>query len=357
MNGMDRTKDENEPAVQDVRQPRSENNEVRYVTLKRLVVKHRFFEKDTGFYVSRISVDLLLLLLGLLFLVITGSSWLQLLNAAYLAFVFTQLGFIVHDSGHQQIFRDSGKNKAINILFANLLLGFSSAWWVTTHNRHHRNPNQLDLDPDIEFIALAFSAGQAMQKRGLLRFVVRNQAYFFVPLLLLEAFSLKFESLRFLVRNRVPFAFAEWSCLIAHHLLCAGVLFGVLGIRKTIFFIIVNQALLGVFLGLVFVTNHKGMPLLSKDSRIDFLERQVATARNLRNVWPIDYLFGGLSCQIEHHLFPSIPVGKLRKVQKIIKPYCESLGLHYHETGLLQCYSEVFQHLHEVGASLSRKRT
>jgi fatty acid desaturase len=338
--------------------PPVQDRDDRYVDLKHLVVKSGLTHKEVKYYALRISLNLFLLGFGIACICTVGNTWLQLLNSAYLAFVFTQIGFIVHDSGHQQIFSSAWKNNLVSLVHANLLLGFSSAWWVNTHNRHHSRPNQLDCDPDIEFVVLAFSEEQAERKRGIARFMVKHQAYFFFPLLLLEAFSLKFESLRFLVSNKVRHGIAEWGCIFTNYLVSSLVVFKFLGFVKGIGFIIVNQSLFGLFLGLIFVTNHKGMPLLNSDSRMDFLERQVITARNLKACPVTDYLFGGLSCQIEHHLFPTIPLNNLRKTQTIVRSYCQSRGVAYYETGLFQSYCEVLQHLNEVGASLraSRKR-
>ncbi|GIT42422.1 MAG: hypothetical protein Ct9H300mP11_03580 [Chloroflexota bacterium] len=35
----------------------------------------------------------------------SGVLWVQLLNAAFLALTFTNLGFLGHDAGHRQMFR------------------------------------------------------------------------------------------------------------------------------------------------------------------------------------------------------------------------------------------------------------
>jgi hypothetical protein len=37
----------------------------------------------------------------------TYLFWLQILNAAFLAFVFTQIAFMGHDAGHRQMFQSS----------------------------------------------------------------------------------------------------------------------------------------------------------------------------------------------------------------------------------------------------------
>jgi fatty acid desaturase len=117
---------------------------------------------------------------------------------------------------------------------------------------------------------------------------------------------------------------------------------------------LVYNALFGLFLGMVFATNHLGRTLLPKNSDTDFLSRQVVTARNLRAHWLTDFCFGGRSCQIEHHLFTGLPRNKLRAAQQVVQPFCEKLGIDYHETGVVECYQEVLRHLENVSRT-SRK--
>jgi fatty acid desaturase len=98
-----------------------------------------------------------LLAVGLTLLLIVDNLWLQLLNAAYLAFVFVQISLIAHDMGHRQFsFRASWKNNWLTLILGNLLLGLSRQWWIDKHNDHHGHPNQLDVDPDVDIPLLAF---------------------------------------------------------------------------------------------------------------------------------------------------------------------------------------------------------
>lgn len=41
---------------------------------------------------------------------------------------------------------------------------------------------------------------------------------------------------------------------------------------------------------------------------------QLCTTRNMRSGTFIDWLWGGLNYQIEHHLFPTMPRNNLKKV-------------------------------------------
>ena len=57
-----------------------------------------------------------------IWLLITANAlWVHLLNALFLGFVFTQIGFLGHDAGHRQIFK-SGRRNEIVLFFVNLLI-------------------------------------------------------------------------------------------------------------------------------------------------------------------------------------------------------------------------------------------
>lgn len=326
----------------------------RYAELKRLLSRECLLGKRRSYYCVKICFNLALLVCGLALLAVTKNSWLQACDAAFLAFVFTQMGFIVHDAGHFQIFRARWKNDLVGILHANLALGFSYAGWVTTHNQHHAHPNQLGRDPDVDFSVLAFSKSQALEKTGIRRWVVDRQAYLFFPMLLLEAVNLKADCIRFLLERKARYRTVELICLAVHFVLYFGILLHFLSIAQAAAFIAVHQALFGLYLGLVFAPNHIGMPLLEHGTELDFLTQQALTTRNLRRHWLTDYCYGPLSCQLEHHLFPTIPLSALRKAQAIVRPYLEAHGIPYNETGPLESYREIFRFLQGISASTAQ---
>jgi fatty acid desaturase len=160
-----------DPAARPVPSPRSRWSE--YTQLSRQIKQAGLLDRRRGWYAAKIGLNLLLLAVGWVAFAVLGESWWQLLVAAYLAVVFTQLAFVGHDAGHRQIFRSRRANDLVGLLHANLLVGVSFDWWVAKHNRHHTNPNHEDLDPDISIAALAFTADQASSKHGLVRLVAR----------------------------------------------------------------------------------------------------------------------------------------------------------------------------------------
>ena len=158
-----------------------------YTLLSRQIKQAGLLDRRHGWYAGKIGLNLALLTAGLVAFFLLGESWWQLVTAAYLAVVATQLTFVGHDAGHRQIFRSRRANDLAGLLHGNLLVGISFGWWVPKHNAHHTNPNDEDLDPDIGIAVLAFTAAQARGKHGLARMITRSQAFLFFPLLLLEA--------------------------------------------------------------------------------------------------------------------------------------------------------------------------
>jgi fatty acid desaturase len=323
-----------------------------YTQLSRQVRQAGLLERRRGWYGARIGVNLALLAGGWVGLVVLGESWWQLVTAAYLAVVFTQLAFVGHDAGHGQLFRSRRANHRVGLVHANLLVGISFGWWVPKHNAHHTNPNHQDLDPDIGIAALAFTADQARAKHGLVRLLVRYQAWLFFPLLLLEAAHLHLASTKAVLGGWGRANAVEGLLLLTHLVGYVTALVWVLSPAQAIVFILVHQGLFGLYLGCAFAPNHKGMPTLTQADQLDFLRRQVLTSRNVAGSWLVDLVLGGLNYQIEHHLFPNMPRPNLRRAQPLVQAFCAHHGLPYTQASLVGSYTQAIRHLHTAAAPL-----
>jgi fatty acid desaturase len=190
--------------------------------------------------------------------------------------------------------------------------------------------------------------------------VARFQAWLFFPMLLLEGLNLHLASISEAVAGlrgrpgrpagRGEGRLMEAGLLAVHHVGYLAALLLVLGPVRGLVFLLVNQAVFGVYMGCSFAPNHKGMPVLGPDERPDFLRGQVLTSRNIRGGWPVHLLLGGLGTQIEHHLFPSMPRPALLRARPIVRAFCAERGVAYRETSLIESYALVLRHLDDAGA-------
>lgn len=325
-----------------------------YAVLSREIRAAHLLDRQRWQYSVRIAITGLAVIATWSAFAFLGDSWYQAIVAAALGIVFTQVAFLGHDGGHQQIASKRIGNDVIGLVAGNLLTGISIGWWVSKHNRHHANPNKVDHDPDIGDGVLAFTAAHvASRNRPLNRAVTRYQAWLFFPLLTLEGLYLHIASIQWLSRRRNGrFRRLELVLLSCHLIAYFGAVFLVLSPVKALVFIAIHQGVFGVYMGSCFAPNHKGMLVLDASEQLDYFSRQVLTSRNVRGGWFTDQLLGGLNYQVEHHLFPSMPRSSLRHAQRLVQEHCRKHAIPYTETTLLGSYICVLRYLHGLGDPL-----
>ena len=328
-----------------------------YAELRRFVKQQGLLDRQPLYYSIKIPLTVGAVAGSIAFLVLVNSVWLQLLNAAFLGMVFSQLGLIGHDSGHQQIFSSRKKNDAIGVMIGFLMASVPS-WWHDKHNqRHHRDPNRIGEDGDIAVSLFAFTVGRAIGKTGFLKAMVSHQAFLFFPILLLSSISFLFAGMYYVLTGKpVRYPLVEPVLVVAHLAGYFALLFTFFDPLHPVAFFAVHQAVEGLYMGSVFAPNHKGMPVLENDTPMGFLRQQIITSRDVRAHPITDFVYGGLNYQIEHHLFPSMPRNNLKKVQPIIKEFCRTHGISYRETSVLQSHREILGYMHKMSAPLRKKQ-
>ncbi len=256
-----------------------------FTELARAVGDSGLMRRRYGYYWTRLIAAPLAIGVALAAFVLIGDTWWQLFTAAALAVIFTQVAMLGHDAAHRQIFRSGRWNDWVTLIIGNLLVGMSYGWWQHKHTRHHANPNKIGVDPDIDLPVISVTPAQADRRagwRGPLGWVMAHQGVFFFPILLLEGLSLHASSVRRVFSpeplRRRPVEISLLTIRLAGYLtlvfliLSPGVAFAFLGVQLGIF---------GFYMGMAFAPNHKGMPLVPKDVKLDFLRRQVLMSRNI----------------------------------------------------------------------------
>ncbi|MFC7624657.1 fatty acid desaturase family protein [Microlunatus sp. GCM10028923] len=305
-------------------------------------------DRTLGFYLSMV-----LILGGCLAAVVTGGfvigqSWFQLLIAAGLGVIFTQFAFLAHEAAHRQVFASARKNDLAGLLIGSGVVGLSYSWWQSKHSRHHANPNKIGRDPDIDIDLLSFDAEHARAKRGVWAAITRKQGYLFFPLLLLTGLGLHVDSVKSVFSRSGRATTLERILIVLRLTLFPAIVIMLLGPGMGAAFLGVQVAVFGFYMGMSFAPNHKGMPIISADSKLDFVRKQVLTSRNIRGFGMTAFM-GGLNYQIEHHLFPSMPRPHLRRAAQIVREHCRQVKLPYIETSLPASYARVVKYLNEVG--------
>jgi fatty acid desaturase len=311
-------------------------------------------DRRPGYYRAKITLTIFAFFAGWALFIAVGNSWTALAVAALLGLMSTQLGFLGHDAGHNQVFGTRRRNRILGLIVGNALIGLSFGWWVPKHNAHHAHPNEMGRDPDMGE-GLALPSSDARRGRGALAsWLARWQAPLFFPFMLLRSGGMHVLGIKRLMRRRDRASAAEASLIVLHVVLYLTVVLWVLSPLRALAFIAVQQAVFSLYLGISFAPNHKGMPVIESATAAGFARRQVVTARNIRAGRFTTFMLGGLNYQIEHHLFPSMPRPNLRRVQGLVQAFCAATGLGYSEESFVESFRQILHHLSDAGAAASR---
>jgi fatty acid desaturase len=322
-----------------------------YFDLMARVTAAGLMERRFRWYAGRTVALGVQLAVAFTLLLTLGQTWWQLLVAAGFAIVFTQGAFLAHDGAHQQVFTSGSRNAWFARIIGNLVVGLSYGWWTRKHNRHHSHTNVIGKDGDLDKSGpMVFVPGEAEGRTGLLGWVTRRQGWLFFPILMGFGFVFHATAIHSLVTTPAIKHRAAEGWLLAVRLIGFPVIVvATLGPWLGAAFLAVQLVVFGVYMGASFAPNHKGMPLIPKDADVDFLRRQVLTSRNIRGGRFLDWAMGGLNLQVEHHVFPRMASGNLRRVRPIVREFCAERGIAYTETGLLESYRIVIRYLNRVG--------
>jgi len=326
-----------------------------YRELKRLITEAGLLERQRRFYAIKIASVLLMMGVAIAMVPVIGESWWQLLWAVFFAIVGVQAATLAHDGGHRQIFKSLRRNDLVALLIASPFIGFNYSWWMDQHNKHHGMPNHEDDDPNMNLNIWAFTRKQRLQKSGFYLWMAKHQAILMIPLQSLGAFYKIVESARFVKANQLRNPRLELLIFPVYFAWLLPLLFLSMSPAQAGLFLVVYFLAFGLSLGALIAPNHKGMEMVGDGHTLDFLQWQVRTARDVHGNFLIDWFYGGLNYQIEHHLFPTMPRNRLRESIAIIKPYCERHGIPYHDAGFFQSFSEILGSMHEASAPLRQK--
>ena len=324
------------------------NNE--FAMLKAHISRQGLFQTTPAFYIRRATITMALVTASVVILATVTNFWAQMANAVFLAFAFGQLGLLMHDVGHGQVV-GARWYRSIS-MWLNVLLGYNVSSWTHKHNPHHAFPNQPGYDPDLNIKFIAFSDDQARAKKGWYRLFARYQHVFLIPLLLFELWSLRYASISYLLQQRTAKAAMDLFFIVAHLALYAALLLFFLTPWHALVFAAVHTGLVGIYLGLIFAPNHKGMPMIEHKSAMSYLQQQILTSRNVRGGWFVDFIYGGLNYQIEHHLFPSMPRNRLKHAAPIVERFCKEIHVPYLAVSVPESFRLIFGHLAQVAKAV-----
>ncbi len=255
-----------------------------------------------------------------------------------------QLAYIAHDAGHGHISRHGFVNKLVGHIALTITSGYAFSSWTRTHDQHHRRPNVVALDPDVDTKWVVLH-DWARPKTRLQRLTTRLQHWILVPYYTVHLFELRLRGLKDVLALRLR---ADALGLVLHvvgFLVLPALAFP---LHRVLVCYVALSAGSGLYYGLIFAVNHIGATYLRSHKEVDFVRLQVLSSRNVLTGRFGDFVMGGLNWQIEHHLLPRLPRFRLRSASESIREFCARQALHYESAPFSEALGAVFRHLQRL---------
>ncbi len=270
---------------------------------------------------------------------------LQVLAVLVAGMGILQFGFVGHDAGHLALSDRRWRNDFWGQIGISVICGLSFQHWRFRHNVHHARCQEATRDPDMQFnLLLSVYPDSAAWQTRLGNFFLRIQKWSFWPFTPWYWATLRYDAIRALFvypqRTNVDRFFVP-----LHFLLLLAVPIWLFGWKAALCAYILSSCIGSVLSAAVFVPNHIGMRIVGEGEQLSFLFQQVETSRNVQNPPALDFLFGGLNYQIEHHLFPRVQHDRLRGMGPTVRAFCQKHGISYHQEGMFSALGAVHRHL------------
>ncbi|KAK0420684.1 hypothetical protein QR680_014825 [Steinernema hermaphroditum] len=290
------------------------------------------------------------------------AGW-YLTSACFLALAFQQLGWLTHEYCHHQPLKNRKLNDSLSLFLGNVCQGFSRDWWKNKHNTHHAATNCIDQDDDIDLAPLLAMVPDDLKKykqpfeQFILNIVPYQHLYFtlMLPLIRISWTSQSVQFVFFTAQNSEYRQFrrdalSEQIGIIIHWawVLYQLYLLPTWPIRLAFFFI--SQFGGGFLIGHVVTYNHNSVDKYPPNSRLlnNFVALSILTTRNMNPSPFIDWFWGGLNYQIEHHLFPTMPRCNLTRASRLVKEFCKDNNLPYLVDDYITGYKENLRQLENM---------
>lgn len=285
---------------------------------------------------------LVLSYLGLLLLQ-PGPVWFLLVLLAAVAML--TMGYVGHDAGHYSLSRVPWINDMWGQFAMTFLCGMSFGFWRSRHNTHHVHCQEIGGDPDMHFgVLFSVYPESANWHSKLGRFFLRIQKWAFWPLSSFYWVTLRYDGIRDLFQ-RPAHTKVDRFLMPLHWIVLLVVPGLIVGWQTALLAYVAVSCVSSLMTASVFIPNHIGMRRLADGQKVGYLEQQVTTSRNISNPPLLDFYYGGLNSQIEHHLFPRASHGQYRQMRPVVRAFCADRGVSYEEVGLFRALASVSDHL------------
>lgn len=266
-------------------------------------------------------------------------------------------GWVQHELNHGSMTNSIWFGKLIQPLFMGFGLGTSGDMWSMMHNKHHAATQKVNHDLDLDTTPLVAFFNTAIEKNRhgvLYPLWMRFQAMSFLPItsgfFVLPFWILYLHPRRVIQKGKWNEGFwmlaghvvrtflfmhaTGWKSIIASYAVAFWACMWVSGI-----YLFGHFSLSHTFLDIIEEDIHKSWPRYALDHTTNISPQNAV----------VSWIMGYLNCQIEHHLWPSMPQYRQPEASVRVRDFCTKHKIEYKVVSYPRAWILMFQNLYTVG--------
>jgi fatty acid desaturase len=306
-----------------------------------------FFERDTARIIGQLLLHVGTAVAGLALFVSSESPPVRAVATLLWATGLLGIGTNAHTASHYATSRRRWVNEALVFLGYPVTLGFSATYWWHKHVAvHHKNPNIVGLDDDIDLMPFfAITDMDRDRATGIARRYYALQ-WLLLPIALgLNGYNVQRQGALHLLRalgdptRRRAAHWIDLGCHAAHVVLWLGLPMLLFAPPQVVAFYLFRNAIMGYALFVAFAPAHfpaEATCSLDGGEGTPFALRQTAASLDFRT-GPVGRLVcSGVEYQIEHHLFSGMSHTRYPEASRLVEEFCAHHGYPYRRLGWLE---------------------
>jgi fatty acid desaturase len=321
-----------------------------YQRLQKEVQDHKLLPPSPAYSIFKAGILLAALLGCMIGAWRAQAGWEAFGWSFLLALVLAQFAFLGHDAGHASISTKNSTNRFFGQFCMTFVTGLAFQEWSGRHRDHHQHCQFEEKDADMQVDWVVSLTKQALEKKSPFGKFLSSLQFWTMPFLsLFFGQSQRHLSQLAVIQNPRKFK-SDAMVLLLHFLFwfALPMLAFKVSFAWALWIYVLPLFILGPYLAAIFWVNHIGMPLIADPKEFSFIEHQVVTSRNIQTPRGLDWIFGGLNLQIEHHLFPKIPSHRIAKLQPLVIQHLQNAQLPYHLVSWPNAFQTIMRHLKHV---------
>uniref|UniRef100_A0A0G4HW29 Cytochrome b5 heme-binding domain-containing protein n=1 Tax=Chromera velia CCMP2878 TaxID=1169474 RepID=A0A0G4HW29_9ALVE len=261
-------------------------------------------------------------------------------------------GWVQHEGGHHSLTGKVWLDQLIQKVTISFGLVTSGPKWNAMHTKHHATPQKEDFDVDVDTLPFVAFYKEALERGRRIHMTpnwwLRYQHYTFLPVT--SVFNVFFwhfylHPREYLFKRPDPLTAVVVASRYIVHYACTLAVHGWFLSTWTLF---ASLFIAGIYLFGNFSLNHTHLPTTKADEERTWAEYGIDYTMNVDCNWFVNWWMGYLNCQIEHHLFPTMPQYKQPQIVERTRQFCQENGMKYQSMPYIKALGAMLGNLRNI---------